>query len=483
DSAFAAHLSGQETADLRRWLLGAEEGRRSRSRGLKARLDDFIADDEKLDHLVQDVRQAATKLPGPNWRTRLTDGEGEDQSSGPAEAFLAFVRQQVYARDKGADGSYSLECQCDPPIDGLISVSLELDQALMGLEHPLQGLIKRLLGKLDDEAAELETSERTRIEGLAASLERRALLPVKAWRSMLKSLRDGTPEDFVDWMSVERMGGRDLDVGVNRHWLDPTKPFAQCMSQTAQGVLITSATLRDDGDWAAADARTGAKHMDSPTVYVAQKSPFDYAEQTRIFVITDVNKNSVSQVSAAYRELFLAAGGGALGLFTAIHRLRTVYERIAPELDQQGFPLYAQHIDPLDVGTLVDIFKAETDACLFGTDAVRDGVDVPGKSLRLIVFDRVPWPRPDILMRARRDHFGGRSYDEMLTRLKLKQAYGRLVRKKDDRGVFVMLDSALPTRMTTAFPKDVEIQRIGLKDAIALTSTFLSDGGDLSDRS
>ena len=54
---------------------------------------------------------------------------------------------------------------------------------------------------------------------------------------------------------------------------------------------------------------------------------------------------------------------------------------------------------------------------VLGTDAVRDGVDVPGRSLRLIVFDRVPWPRPDILHRARRAAFGGRRYDDMLTRL------------------------------------------------------------------
>jgi len=489
DSAFAAHLSGQETADLRRWLRGAEEGRRSRSRGLKARLDDLIADDEKLDHLVHDVRQAATQLPGPNWRTRLTDGAvGGDmagKTGGPAETFLALVRQQVYARDKGADGGYSLECTAIPPIDGLLEAAQNLDGGLLALELPLKGLVKRLLGKLDDEAVELETSERTRIEGLAGSLERRALLPVQAWRSMLKALRDVpptdqalTPEassDFVDWMSVERMQGRDLDIGLNRNWIDPTKPFAASMAQSAQGVLVTSATLRDDGDWAAADARTGAAHLDSPTIYVAQKSPFDYAKQTRIFVVTDLNKNSVNQVSAAYRELFLAAGGGALGLFTAIHRLRTVYERIASELDQQGLALYAQHVDPLDVGTLVDIFKAETNSCLFGTDAVRDGVDVPGDSLRLIVFDRVPWPRPDILTRARRDRFGGRAYDEMLTRLKLKQAYGRLVRKKDDLGVFVMLDGALPSRIATAFPKDVEIVRVGLKEAIAQTAAFLSE--------
>ena len=127
----------------------------------------------------------------------------------------------------------------------------------------------------------------------------------------------------------------------------------------------------------------------------------------------------------------------------------------------------------MDTGTLVDIFRAEEDTCLFGTDAVRDGVDVPGRSLRLIVFDRVPWPRPDILHRARREAFGERRYDDMLTRLKLKQAYGRLIRRADDRGVFVLLDRALPSRLANAFPEGVAIRRLGLAEAIAETRTFL----------
>jgi len=484
DSAFAAHLSGYETGDLRRWILGSEESqsRRTRSRGLKKRLEDLSATDEKLSHLVDDVRQAASVLPGPGWQSRLAD----EQPYGPAEAFLAKVRQQVYARDRdSANSGYSLECPATDPVDGLLDTAHALDQALMGLERPVRALIKRMLKKLDDEADELESSERTRIEGLAGSLERRAALPVQAWRAMLGSSDAVTPDDFVDWFSVERIQGKDWDMGLNRHWVDPTQPFAASMRETAEGILVTSATLRDGirtedanedtSDWTSANARTGANHIGAPVGYVAQPSPFDYAQQTRIFVITDVNKNSTEQVAAAYRELFLAANGGGLGLFTAISRLRGVFERIAPQLDEQGYPLYAQHVDSLDVGTLVDIFRAEENACLLGTDAVRDGVDVPGRSLRLIVFDRVPWPRPDILTRARRERFGGRAYDEMLARLKLKQAYGRLVRKKDDRGVFVMLDSALPTRLTSAFPKGVEVVRLGLKDAISEVRAFLAD--------
>ena len=106
---------------------------------------------------------------------------------------------------------------------------------------------------------------------------------------------------------------------------------------------------------------------------------------------------------------------------------------------------------------------------------MRYGVVVPGRSLRLIVSERVPWPRPTLIHKARRAHFGGRAYDEMLTRLKLKQAYGRLLRRDGDKGVFVMLDKALPTRLTTAFPEGVEIQRIGLAEAVAITKGFLEE--------
>jgi Rad3-related DNA helicase len=116
----------------------------------------------------------------------------------------------------------------------------------------------------------------------------------------------------------------------------------------------------------------------------------------------------MDQLAEAYRELFLAAGGGALGLFTAISRLKAVHRKLIRPLAQAGLQLYAQHVDPIDTGTLLDMFRADASACLLGTDAVRDGVDVPGESLRLIVLDRVPWSQASILERARRQVFGGR---------------------------------------------------------------------------
>jgi ATP-dependent DNA helicase DinG len=151
---------------------------------------------------------------------------------------------------------------------------------------------------------------------------------------------------------------------------------------------------------------------------------------------------------------------------------------MAPGLERAGIPLYAQHVDAMDNATLVDVFRAEEDACLLGTDAMRDGVDVPGRSLRLLVFDRVPWPRPSILHRERRIHLSGgdpKGYDDALARHRLRQAFGRLIRRGEDKGVFVLLDRSCPSRLLAGLPPGVQPRRLGLAEAVAETRAFLAD--------
>ena len=475
DSSFSAHLSGMETSELRRWLVGAEGGSRSRSRGLKSRVEELIAGEIQAEKALDDALRAARVLPGPGWHQRITDGRSE----GPAEVFLSMVKAQVYARSADADGPYALEAEPKPLIDGLGEAAMTLENALAELSKPIGLLMASLHKMLVDEAEVLETSTRVKLEAVTASLERRALNQISNWRAMLGALNADTPSEFVDWFGVERISGRDFDVGFHRHWIDPTKPLADEVFKPAHGVAITSATLTDrtgdpDFDWQVAEARTGTHHLPTRPLQKAEASPFDYEKQLQIIVVGDVQKGDMDQAASAYRELFKAAGGGGLGLFTAISRLRAVESRIREPLENMGIPLLAQHVDPLDTGTLVDIFRSEEKACLLGTDAVRDGVDVPGKSLRVIVFDRVPWPRPDLLHKARRKAFGGKTYDEMLTRLKLSQAVGRLIRRASDKGVFIMLDRAMPSRLESAFPSNAKVDRVGLKDAIAITRSFLN---------
>ncbi|MCB1650676.1 MAG: ATP-dependent DNA helicase, partial [Alphaproteobacteria bacterium] len=510
DSAFSSHLSARETRDFRRWLLGMEDGRRaSRSRGLKRRAEDLIEGDAKAEELLKAILNAAEALTMSGWSRRLRDGS----PSGPCEQFLALVYRQVFARADGREGPYSLETQSFPVDPDLLDKARVLKGALIKLQTPMRELAGLLHKKLAEDEGMMSSDTRARLEALGGSLDRRAGLMLQGWIDMLGGLDKGPPplhpdahqglepigtgprikpgatkafdeqNAFVDWMEIERVDGRAVDVGLYRHFIDPMKPFAASLQPALKGMVVTSATLRDNSaesdsaqDWESAKMRAGVPYFTPDTLQTSHfSSPFDYAAQTKVFIINDVNKNDLAQVAGAYRALFSASGGGALGLFTAISRLRSVYERIAADLDARGLPLYAQHIDEIDTGTLVDMFREDVHACLLGTDAIRDGVDVPGNSLRLIAFDRVPWPRPTILHKARREAFGGRSYDEMLTRLKLKQAFGRLIRRSGDKGVFVMLDSGLPSRLHSAFPPETEIVKTGLKEAVDAIQAFFPD--------
>lgn len=481
DGAFAAEISGAETAELRRWLLGAEGGR-SRARGLSRRVEDLVAADPDLMAPLDAALLAARALPAGGWAQRL--GEA---SANPTEAFLHAARTQVLARTGEEGGRMDLEADLHPAPEELREAATTLARAFARLAEPLKALHDRLLARLETDADELEEAAKLRIEAVGRSLRRRALDPLSAWGAMLGAVHAPPPApgerpEHVLFLRLSRRNGEDSDVALLRHWLDPTIPFATILARPAQGMLVTSATLRDGGTadaehaWDEAEARTGASHLPSPAIRVAVPSPFDYAAQTRVYIATDVNARDIASLAGAYRALFLASGGGGLGLFTAIARLRAVHARIAPALEEAGIPLFAQHIDAMDNATLVDVFRTETDACLLGTDAMRDGVDVPGRALRLVVFERTPWPRPDILHRERRVHLSNgnpTAYDDRIARLRLRQGFGRLIRSGGDRGVFVLLDRQTPSRLLSAFPPGCAPERLGLAEIVRRSAEFL----------
>jgi len=238
--------------------------------------------------------------------------------------------------------------------------------------------------------------------------------------------------------------------------------------------MLTSATLCDRSaegeEWDSAIARSGALHLEAKPLMTQAESPFDYASNAEVLIVTDVKKGDLAGLAGAYARIIEACGGGVLGLFTAIRRLRAVHGRIADRLARAGLPLFAQHVDPIDTGTLVDIFRDDPASSLLGTDALRDGVDVPGESLRCVVMEQVPWPKPSILHRARRAAGGGGAYDDRIIRARLAQAFGRLIRSKDDKGHFIVLSAAFPSRLLSAFPPGTPVTRLTLEEALQRVS-------------
>jgi ATP-dependent DNA helicase DinG len=470
DSTFAVAFGGRESIELRRWIVGPEGRSRGRRRGLAARLMDVASYDDEGARALDAAVEAAKALPSDGWLQRLVEGA----PFGPVETLLFEVRGVVYARSKAQEAGYGLETELAEPDGALVSASAGAAEVLENLNKPLAALARRLEAVLEDAPDWLDSQARARVEGAIRGLSwRRETLA--AWIALLGRIGGEADPEFVDWLAVDRVDGREFDVAIHRRWLDPTKPLAAAVLAPADGVLVTSATLRGGEGWDAADARTGAAHLQN-AVHFETESPFDYADCSEVLIVTDVKQGDIASLAGAYARLIAAAEGGTLGLFTAIQRLKAVHARIADRLARDGLPLLAQHVDPIDAGTLVDIFRDDPRASLLGTDALRDGVDVPGESLRLVVMERVPWPRPTVLHAARRMAGGGSAYDDRAVRARLAQAFGRLIRRQGDRGLFVILSAAMPSRLLKAFPTGVPVSRVPLDEAIARVEQRLAAG-------
>jgi ATP-dependent DNA helicase DinG len=180
-------------------------------------------------------------------------------------------------------------------------------------------------------------------------------------------------------------------------------------------------------------------------------SPFEHSKAGILYVAKRLPPPGRDGLPPAYLDeiaaLVEASGGGALGLFSSMRAAKQATEALRPRLAQ---PILCQGDD--STGLLVSRFAEDDATCLFGTLSLWQGVDVPGRSLRLVIIDRIPFPRPDDpLVAARQRAVDSRGGNGFLTvsathaALLLAQGAGRLLRGMDDRGVVAILDPRLAT--------------------------------------
>jgi ATP-dependent DNA helicase DinG len=225
-------------------------------------------------------------------------------------------------------------------------------------------------------------------------------------------------------------------------------------------VTLTSATLSLGGSFAPLAAQWGlpAEGDDQPSWKgLDVGSPFDHPRSGILYVARHLPPPGRDQLPEAYltelEELIEAAGGRTLGLFSsmraAVQAAGALRDRIAHPLLCQGDDVTAQ---------LVRQFAEDEPTCLFGTLSLWQGVDVPGPALRLVVIDRIPFPRPDDPLASARQHAvaarGGNGFMTVAAAqaaLLLAQGAGRLLRTMTDRGVVAVLDPRLVTARYGSF--------------------------------
>ncbi|MDQ0279630.1 ATP-dependent DNA helicase DinG [Arthrobacter silviterrae] len=214
-------------------------------------------------------------------------------------------------------------------------------------------------------------------------------------------------------------------------------------------VILTSATLAIGESFQATAGGLGLLGAGAPDWTGADVgSPFDYPKQGMLYVAAHLAKpgfgNSPEQL-AELEALITAAGGGTLALFSSRRAAEDAAEKLRKKLKVK---ILCQ--GDSSMAGLIKQFADEPDTCLFGTMSLWQGVDVQGASCRLVVIDRIPFPRPDdplVTARARAvAQSGGDGFIAISAThaaIRLAQGVGRLIRSSSDRGVVAVLDSRL----------------------------------------
>lgn len=213
-----------------------------------------------------------------------------------------------------------------------------------------------------------------------------------------------------------------------------------------KSTILCSATLTIGDKFDHVKANLGVRQESIEEVY---PSPFDFKTRTRLMGFSDLPAPNayhfIKEASQVIREAIKISGGGAFVLFTSYDMLNKCAQELLdlPFLRQGDRPRHQ----------LLEEFKSRKNGILFGTDSFWEGVDVAGEALRLVIIVKLPFPVPsepllearaEFLKKQGRDPFNEDSVPQAV--MKFKQGFGRLMRRKEDRGCVLCLDERLFNR-------------------------------------
>jgi ATP-dependent DNA helicase DinG len=268
----------------------------------------------------------------------------------------------------------------------------------------------------------------------------------------LRPASGGAPT--VRWMERTTRGQH---VGLSAVPLDLAPVLRELLFDRLKTVVLTSATLAAAGEFTFLESRLGLSGEASPvTIREIFASPFDYPSQCIFGVPNDLpgpREDEPAHGAAVVQivtDLAYASDGGMFVLFTSHVALRRAAQELRLCLGDR-WPILVQGESPRDV--LLRRFRELENAILLGTDSFWEGVDVPGRALRTLVLNKLPFKVPsEPITAARLERLAEEGFDGFMNyllphaALKLKQGFGRLIRSRQDTGVVILLDSRVVTK-------------------------------------
>ena len=342
-------------------------------------------------------------------------------------------------------------------LDGLVAAFRDLEAEVRRVKESLER-DETLFESLEGRVLDLQSVER-RLDG-----------SVRAVRTVLDP-KEG--EDrfvrWLEWRGRPRKGRRNLVMASAPIELGGL--LREGLFEKTDTVVLSSATLATRNCFSFLRSRVGLSPEELEASDVIHEviesiipSPFDFKNQTILAVPTDlpdVNSPGDALQEATARIVGEMAGisdGGLFVLFTSHRALRRVAELLRAD-GGLPWPLFVQGEDGR--ARLLECFVASGSGILLGTASFWEGVDVPGRPLRGLVIQRLPFRVPTEPVTAARieaiEKRGGNAFWDFalpLAALRLKQGFGRLVRSHDDRGSVVILDDRILRKRYGVYLRD-----------------------------
>ena len=234
--------------------------------------------------------------------------------------------------------------------------------------------------------------------------------------------------------------------------LDVSTLMREAVYEPYQTVVFTSATLTVDQRFDYWKSRLGIDRDGAEAVFA---SPFDF--ENRVFLgipgeAPEPEQEGYPQFLADFvREAVLISEGRALVLFTSYAMLESVFTGVQPALTAAGIRVMRQGEE--ERHRLLTRFREQTESVLFATDSFWEGIDAPGEALEVVILTRLPFRVPsDPVMEARTEALeqrGANAFWELALPdaiIRLRQGFGRLMRRQDDYGAVLILDSRIVRR-------------------------------------
>jgi DNA polymerase-3 subunit epsilon/ATP-dependent DNA helicase DinG len=319
----------------------------------------------------------------------------------------------------------------------------QVEASLAGVQEALEGTEAQ--GLLDHEALAAETGDliqgvQSLREGIAAVIAREDPQRI-AWLSLS---RWGGPRRSAGEPG-QKAGGR---IGLASAPLQVADALRAGLFDAKDSVILTSATLSTEGHLQYLRQRVGLE--ESRELLVG--SPFDYARSTLVLVPQDLPEPGEpgyqSTLERAVLGLCRASEGRALVLFTSYAALRATHAAVRPPLEEEGVLVLGHGIDG-SPKQLLQALRENPRTVLLGTASFWEGVDVVGEALSLLVMARLPFTVPTDPVFVARSGLYDQPFNQYALPqavLRFKQGFGRLIRRKTDRGVVVVLDRRVRSR-------------------------------------